>query len=107
MFAADSQLQVACKTSHILLFFLFLTKKKKKYDSLPVDALRLGRFLPSYIQEVPIQKSSSLISIFFFFGLRRRLSGLSARKDLRKENRETEKKGDSSLMLKDIFYRLR
>lgn len=55
--------------------------------------LRLGRFLPSYIQEVPIQKSSSLISIFLFFGLRRRLSGLSARQAVRKENRETKKKG--------------
>lgn len=76
----------------------------KTYDSLPVNALRLGRFLPSCIQEVPIQKSSSLMSIFFFFGSRRRLSGLSARKDLRKENRETEKKGGSSLMLKDISF---
>lgn len=30
------------------------------------------------------------MSIFLFFGSRRRISGLSARKDLRKENRETE-----------------
>lgn len=47
------------------------------------------------------------MSIFFFFGSRRRLSGLSARKDLRKENRETKKKGGSSLILQHVFSRTR
>lgn len=98
MFAADSQLQVACKTSLVLLFF-FLNKKKKKFDSLPVNTLRLGRFLPLYIQKVPLQKSSSLISNFLFFGSRRRLSGLSAREDLRKRKQRNQKE---RVLLSDI-----